>query len=623
MEKTGAIEPANLSAPSAVASPACALFGVERSASGRFWRTAYDEHDPACIRQARMLVQRHGLSDVVARILVGRGVETNAAAHFLSPRLRDLLPDPSVLSDMDAAAALAADMLAQEKPIAIFGDYDVDGATSAALLARAFRAFGHNPRIHIPDRLIDGYGPNISIVRDLHAAGVQLLVTVDCGTTSHKPLAEARRLGMRVIVLDHHQIGDRHPDVDAFVNPNRADDVSGQGHLAAVGVAFLFLIALHRELRRRGHDAEIDLLALLDLVALGTICDLVPLTGLNRALAAQGLRVMGARTRVGIDALCAVAGLSGAVDARDCGFVLGPRINAGGRIGDAALGVRLLSSDDGNEARAIAGRLDTLNRERQALEALMLEAAEDQARAAMARDPDRQILTVAATDWHPGIVGLIAGRLTERHRRPALAIALGGGPDGVSVGSARSIPGVDIGALIRAAVAMGAVAKGGGHAMAAGLTLNDSRPETIATLAGYLEDNFARSLPGLPDRDPLTIDATLGAGGASLSLVEDIARLAPFGQGNPEPIFGFANLRVAHAAVVGQDGRHIRARLTGGDGATVEAIAFRWADRPAGELLLGAAGQCIHAAGCVSKNVWQGVQRSQLRLIDIASAGDR
>ena len=459
------------------------FLGVERSASGRAWRSRLDERGSA---RALAIAQRHETPELLARILAGRGVEVDDVEAFLDPTVKRLMPDPYTLTAMEEAAARIADAAVRGEKIAIFGDYDVDGATSSALLARFLRAAGLDPLIHIPDRIFEGYGPNSEAIRALASRGATLLITVDCGTTSIEPLAEARRLGMDVIVIDHHQADERLPDA-LVVNPNRLDDLSKLGHLAAVGLVFLAVVAVNRVLRQRGfwNEArpEPDLLSMLDVVALGTVADVVPLKGLNRAFVSKGLIALRRRESPGLTALMDAARLSGPPEPWHLGFLLGPRINAGGRIGRADLGVRLLMEDDPIEAARIAAELDRLNRERQAIEVGMLAEAEAEALAALGLEEKGAVVVTAAANWHPGVVGLIAARLKERFNRPAFAISLE--PGGTGTGSGRSIQGVDIGKVVRQAVADGLILKGGGHAMAAGVTL---KRDALAAFRAYLEN---------------------------------------------------------------------------------------------------------------------------------------
>ncbi|NBN62480.1 single-stranded-DNA-specific exonuclease RecJ [Microvirga tunisiensis] len=586
------------------------VLGVTRSANGQVWR---ERQTRAQALISLAMAQRLGLPDVLARVMAGRDVGLDEAEGFLDPTLKALMPDPSSLVDMDRAVARIADAVEAGVAIAIFGDYDVDGATSSALLARYLRALDLNPAIHIPDRIIEGYGPNGPAIEALHAAGARLLVTVDCGSTSFEAFETARRLGLDVVVIDHHQCGVELPPVAALVNPNRQDDLSGQGHLAAVGVTFLVLVGLNRELRRRGlfqRRREPDLLGLLDLVALGTVCDVVPLKGLNRAYVTKGLIAMHGRGNPGLSALSDVARVGGKPAAYHLGFLIGPRINAGGRIGDAALGARLLTTLDDTEARAIAERLDALNAERQAMEAVMLEEGDAQAVMKIASE-DPAVLLTGSDGWHPGIVGLIASRLKEAHRRPAFAIAYD--ETGKGTGSGRSIAGVDLGRAVRKAVEEGLLEKGGGHAMAAGLTV---RREREAELSAFFNEMLKQDVEVAASNRELKIDAALTAGGATLDLVNGLERAGPYGAGHPEPVFAFPAHRISFADVVGNG--HVRATLAGADGQTLKGIAFKAAERPYGEALLASRGRPMHVAGVLSLDTWQGAQRVQLRILDVA-----
>lgn len=589
------------------------FLGVTRSALGRIWR---DRLDAAGLGRAEALAQIEGVPDIVARVLAGRGVEAADAARYLEPKLRDLLPDPSTLLDMDAAAERLARAAANGEKVAIFGDYDVDGACSAALLASFLKEAGARPRIHIPDRLIEGYGPNSEAIRMLAGEGATLLVTVDCGTTSHEPLAEARRLGLDIVVLDHHQAPELLPEVAALVNPNRQDDLSGLGHLCAAGVVFLALVATNRALRRQGFWAarggEPDLLATLDLVGLATVADVVPLKGLNRAFVRQGIAMLRGRSRPGLAALLDVAGLDGPVQPWHLGFLLGPRINAGGRIGDAGLGARLLMTDDEVEARTIAAELNRLNQERQEIEKRAVEEAVSQADRALMGDPELAVLLAASPDWHPGIVGLVAARLKERFRRPAFALALNG--EGGATGSGRSVAGVDLGRAVRQAVEAGLALKGGGHAMAAGITLAPGQGEAFhAFLAGRLAPDVALAR----ESEALLIDAALSAGGANPRLLAEIDKAGPFGSGCPEPAFVFPSHRLVDVMEIGSGG-HIRIKLRSGDGATIGGIAFRAAQEPIGRALLAARGETVHLAANLTLNRWGGNETAELRILDLA-----
>jgi single-stranded-DNA-specific exonuclease len=587
------------------------VLGVTRSALGRPW---LDRLDPMQGAIATAIAQGHGLPDVLAKVLAGRGVQVHEVPGFLAPKLRDLMPDPHQLRDMHGAAARLADAVLAKETVAIFGDYDVDGACSAALLAEFLRAAGTPYLIHIPDRITEGYGPNVEAIRSLTERGAKLLVTVDCGTTSHEPLAAAARLGLDSIVLDHHQAPEALPAAIAVVNPNRQDDLSGLGALCAAGVVFLALVALNRELRVRGFwagRAEPDLLASLDLVALATVADVVPLAGLNRAFVRQGLAVMRARRRPGLAAVFDAAGLSQPPECWHLGFLVGPRINAGGRIGDAALGSRLLLATDPAEAKKIAEELDRLNRERQEIEKAAVEEACAQVELSLAREPDAPVVVAASPDWHPGIVGLVAARLKERFHRPAFALARNG--DGNLVGSARSVPGADLGRGVRAAVEAGLALKGGGHAMAAGVTLAPAGLERFKDfMSARLRESVAQALLG----DALLIDATLTAGGARPELFAAVERAGPFGAGTPDPVFAFASHQVVDVREVGNG--HVRMRLRSGDGTILGAVAFRAAGQPLGRAMMAAQGRDLHAAGTLCLDRWGGGERVEIRVCDVA-----
>lgn len=610
-----------LSALSSTLSPAVSFggerrhfLGVERSLTGRAWRDRLDERASA---RALAIAQRHDLPDLLARVLAGRGVEIDDVPRHLDPTVRALMPDPSVLSGMDAAAARIADAAMRGETVAIFGDYDVDGATSAATLARFLRLAGIDPIIHIPDRLFEGYGPNVEAVRKLAGRGATLLVTVDCGTVSHEPLAEAARLGMETIVIDHHLADEMLPAALAVVNPNRLDDLSKLGHLAAVGLVFMTVVAVNRELRRRGFWSEArpepDLLDLLDLVALGTVADVVPLRGLNRAFVAKGLLAMRRRDHVGLTALMDVSRLNGPPEPFHLGFLLGPRINAGGRIGRASLGVELLLADDPIEAARIAAELDRLNVERRAIEVATVAQAEAEAMAALGIEEKGAAVVTAAEGWHPGVVGLVAARLKERFGRPAFAIALE--PGGIGTGSGRSIQGVDLGRVVRQAVAEGLLIKGGGHAMAAGVTL---RRDALAPFRAFLEATLGDAVAAARRDDALRIDGALTAAAATAETVATLAKAGPFGAGNAEPIVALPAHTIAYADEVGQ--AHVRVRLRSGDGTGVNAIAFRAVGQKLGAALTQNRGRAVHVAGCLALDRWQGEERVQLRILDVAEA---
>jgi single-stranded-DNA-specific exonuclease len=586
---------------------------VRRSVCGRAWRDRLDERANA---RALAITQRHGVSELLARVLAGRGVEADSVTEFLDPTVRRLMPDPDTLTDMPKAAVRLADAIERHERIAIFGDYDVDGATSTAVLAKFLRLAGSDPLIHIPDRLFEGYGPNTPAVEALADKGARLLVTVDCGTTSVAPLARAKALGLDVVTIDHHQVDEVLPPADALINPNRQDDLSGLGELAACGLVFMTVVALNRELRRRGFwhvlRPEPDLLDLIDLVALGTVADVVPLKGLNRAFVSKGLVAMRRREHVGLTALMDAARLTGPPECWHLGFLLGPRINAGGRIGRADLGARLLLEEDATQAGAMAAELDRLNRERQVIEQQTVAEAEAEAMAALGLEEKGAVVVTEGAGWHPGVVGLVAARLKERFGRPAFAIALE--PGGIGTGSGRSITGVDLGAAVRHAVAAGLLLKGGGHAMAAGITI---APDKLAAFRAFLEEALHEDVEKARHEDCLEIDGAISAAGATVPMLHDIARAGPFGAGHPEPVFALPSHTIVYAEEVGQS--HVRARLRGGDGTLINAIAFRAAGKPLGAALLANRGSSIHAAGTLSIDRWNGQERVQFRVMDLAA----
>ena len=589
-----------------------AFLGVAQSVTGKLWRDRLDARGAA---RALAIVQRYQLPEMLARVLAGRDVGIEEVEDFLDPTIRKLMPDPYTVTQMEAAAKRIADAATRNERVAIFGDYDVDGATSAALLAWHLRHCGLDPLIHIPDRLFEGYGPNTEAVRMLAGKGATLLVAVDCGTTSLEPLAEARRLGMSVVVIDHHQCGEQLPEVEALVNPNRLDDLSGLGHLAAVGLVLVTLVAVNRELRERGfwtgEMPEPDLLGMLHHVALGTVADVAPLTGLNRAFVAKGLIAMRRRDHVGHTALMDVSRLNGPPEAWHLGFMLGPRINAGGRIGRADLGVRLLLEADISEAARIAAELDRLNTERRVIEQMAEAQAEAEALASLGLEDKGSVIVTASEGWHPGVVGLVASRLREKFSRPAFAIALE--PGGIGTGSGRSISGVDLGKAVRQAVKDGLLMKGGGHAMAAGVTL---RKERLAEFRAYMESALAHDVANSRHENELFIDGAVSARAVTPELVATLNRAGPFGSGNPEPVVALPSHQLVYADEVGQ--AHLRLRFKSGDGAIVNGVAFRSIGQKLGNALIAHRGQPLHVAGSLAVDRWQGTERVQLRVLDVA-----
>lgn len=589
-----------------------AFLGVAASVQGRRWRLRNTDD-----RLALALAQRAGLPEVLGRVLAGRGVDIDSLDDHLNPSLRRLLPDPSRFRDMDAAADRLASAIIAGESVAVFGDYDVDGATSSALLSRFFAALGKPLRVYIPDRLKEGYGPNAPALRRLAGEGVKVVVTVDCGTLAFAALEDAASAGLDVLVVDHHLAEPRLPRAIAVVNPNRLDETPGFGQLAAVGVAFLLIVATNRMLRERGFFVtdriEPDLRNWLDLVALGTVCDVVPLTGLNRALVAQGLKVLRARGNAGLAALADIAGVSEPPGAYHLGFLLGPRVNAGGRVGEAALGTRLLACDDPREATAIAMQLDGYNRERQEIEAAVL----DEALKELEHVPETAALAlVARPGWHPGVIGIVAARVREQAGRPSFVIALDD-DTGLGKGSGRSIPGVDLGAAVVAAGQAGLLVNGGGHAMAAGLTVESAK---LNELKAFLNERLAAAVLAAGASASLGFDGALGIGGASTELYEQLERLGPYGSGNPEPRFALPAARVMQADVVGTS--HVRCLLTAADGSgtRLKAIAFRAIDNDLGPALLQArqTGAALHLAGHLRADHWRGERRVQFVLEDAA-----
>jgi single-stranded-DNA-specific exonuclease len=577
-----------------------AFLGVETSATGRRWvARAYDE------RLALALAQRHALPDLIARSLASRGLALDEASGFLDPKLRDVLPNPSLFRDMDKAALRMMDAIKRDEKIAVFGDYDVDGATSSALLIRFARAAGVELRLYVPDRLKEGYGPNVGAMQKLAGEGVTLIICVDCGTTAHEPLDAAQKAGCDVIVLDHHASEPVLPPAYAIVNPNRLDDANDYGALAAVGVTYLFVIAVNRVLREAGwytSRPKPDLLAWLDLVALGTICDVVKLTGLNRVFAAQGLRVMSQRRNAGIAALAAVAGLKGSMDTYAAGFMLGPRVNAGGRVGEADMGAKLLSTNDESAASSLAQQLHTLNNERRAIEAQVLAEAE-----AITLTENMPMAFVASENWHPGVIGIVASRLKDRFHHPALVVALNGD---IGKGSGRSVNGVDLGAVIIAARQAGLLINGGGHKMAAGFTVARDK---IDALRDFLAERIGKQIAAEPLVPTLTLDGLAASTALQPDFVRMLSTLGPFGSGNAEPRFALADCRIVRADIVGE--KHVSVIFMQG-GARLRGIAFRAMDNGLGAALLDPNRRDCHLAGHLRLDEWQGEERVQLHIAD-------
>lgn len=594
-----------------MASTETSILGLERSLSGRLWRWRGGNMDFA----GGSATLEH---DLVTQLLLSRGVGPDDVERQRDPTLRAFLPDPSLFRDMDAAAERLAQAVLTGERLTVYGDYDVDGATSAALLIRLLRALGHDADYYIPDRLLEGYGPSGEALVRLAEQGSSLIVTVDCGAMAHQALDMAHEAGVDVIVVDHHKCSAELPRAAALVNPNRLDESdvgAAHGHLAAVGVAFLLAIATVRALRQRGYfetRKEPDLFALLDLVALGTVADVAALHGLNRAFVAQGLKVMARREGVGMAALIDASRLTRAPTCSDLGFALGPRINAGGRVGESTLGVRLLITEDPEEARAIAAQLSQLNEERRGIEAEVQEAAEAQVDA----QHNRAVLTLAGRGWHPGVIGIVAGRIKEKTGKPAVVIALDADEDGNGKGSGRSISGVDLGAAIIAAREHGLLLAGGGHAMAAGLTV---APDKLEALGEWLDHQLGSAVSAAQANQALLLDMALAPGGLKPSLVEAMDSAGPFGVGWPGPRIAVGPVRLVKADVVGTD--HLRLIVRGDDGASFKAIAFRAASSAMGQTLLHATHhRRLWLAGRAKIDDWASRPQAELHLEDAAFA---
>jgi single-stranded-DNA-specific exonuclease len=587
-----------------------AVFGIDRSLSGKAWRWRGGNMELAG--------GAAGLEDdIITQLLLARGVAREDLARHRSPSLRSFLPDPSEFNDMDAAAERIAEAVLARETVTVYGDYDVDGATSAALLIRLFRMLGHTANHYIPDRLLEGYGPSGEALVRLGASGSSLVITVDCGAMAHEALAAAHDAGIDVIVVDHHKCAAELPRTFAMVNPNRLDEnaiAGAHGHLAAVGVAFVVAVAVVRTLRRRGFfagKAEPDLLSLLDLVALGTVADVAAIHGLNRAFVAQGLKVMARRDNIGLAALIDASRLSRAPSCSDCGFALGPRINAGGRVGEATLGVRLLTTEDPDEARAIAEQLSRLNDERRSIEFAVQEAAE----AMVASQHNRAVLTLAGKGWHPGVIGIVAGRIKEKTGKPALVIALDENT-GQGKGSGRSVSGVDLGAAIIAARDHGLLVAGGGHAMAAGLTVEADR---IEALGEWLDERLGEAVARASGERTTLLDLAVAPRGLTPELVETLDSAGPFGVGWPGPRVAVGPVHLVKADIVGEN--HLRLIAGGADGASLKAIAFRMADSDLGQALLhGARGRRLWLAGRAKVDDWGPRRQAELHLEDAAWA---
>ncbi len=585
------------------------LLEVARSVSGHRWKfREYEE------RVVKTLMQSFGFSEVLAKILAGRGVSAETSEDYLKPTIRNLLPDPLHYRDMSQAAERLAEAVRKREKIAIFGDYDVDGATASSVLKRYFASVGVESRIYIPDRIDEGYGPNEKAITELWESGSRVLVTVDCGTVSYEPLAVAKRLGFDTIVVDHHMGGDLLPEAYAVINPNRMDETTEHRYMCAAGVSFMLVVAVNTKLREQGFFntcKEPNVLNLLDLVALGTICDVMPLVGANRAFVSQGLKIFANRSNVGLAALADVSKLSEKPAVFHLGFVLGPRINAGGRIGEASLGARLLTTNDVAEAKEIAMTLNKLNEERRAIENIVEEEATKIVEREGIKEP---FLMPVGYGWHQGVVGIVASRLKDRYYRPTAVVTI---HNGVAKASARSITGVDLGAAVGSARDSGLLLSGGGHAMAAGFTFEESK---LVEVKNFIRERLSGQVEGNSNRI-INLDGALSVNAINTSLASELEKAAPFGTGNPEPRFVLANCRVVDVQVVGT--AHIRCILDdGGIGGKnkVYAMAFRSMGTPLGEFLLGSRGKNLHIATRLRLSNWQGRDRVETQIDDAVLA---
>lgn len=598
----------NFTAASEGSGAATTVLSVEKSVLGKRW--VFAESDE---RLAAGIAQAHNLPEMVSRVLVSRGVGFDDVKDFLEPTLKAQLPNPSALKDMDKAADRIADAIMTGEKVAVFGDYDVDGATSSALLKRFFKAQGRDLRVYIPDRINEGYGPNSTALLKLKDEGMRVVITVDCGITAFEPLATGAAAGLDIIVLDHHRAEPQLPPVNAVVNPNRLDDTSGQGQMAAVGVTFLAIVAVNRKLRAQGWYNETRpeprILQWLDLVALGTVCDIVPLTGVNRAYVSQGLRIMAMRMNPGIAALADLAAVSEPPNTFHAGFVFGPRVNAGGRVGESDLGWRLLSTDDKLEARVLAQKLHEYNAERKHIEDDVLDAALGYVEDKVKNDI---VILAAGEGWHPGVIGIVAARIKERYNRPTCVVSFD--EKGIGKASARSVTGIDLGAAIISAKEAGLLIAGGGHKMAAGFTVARNK---FGALCEYLNNHVNEQLKGETYVPVLKLDSVLSTPALTLDLVDKLATLAPFGAGHSEPRFALTGVKVVKATVVGE--RHVSCYIQdSAGGASVKGIAFRAMDTALGETLLKAGSTPLNLAGHATINTWQGNKSVNFQIVDAA-----
>ncbi len=589
------------------------FLGVEHSARGFTWKDRLAPHQQNI---GIAIAQHNDIPEILGRVMASRGATLENSESFLDPSLRDLMPDPHTLQDMQKGAERIAQAIIKHENIAVFGDYDVDGGTSSALMTRFFAAHGLQNKTYIPDRMKEGYGPNEGAIRSLMQEGATLIITVDCGISSYEALEVAKGTKTDIVIIDHHQAEPVLPDVHAVINPNRQDDLSGQGHLCAAGVVFLVMVDIVRILRAKGwyNDKRPapNLLQWLDLVALATVCDVVPLTGLNRAYVIKGLQVMHNRQNIGLRSLFDIASVNSEPNPYHLGFILGPRINAGGRIGNPGLGAQLLSTNDEKQAQNIAIQLDSLNKQRRDMEADMVEEAISQAEKKLEEHPDLAMLIVASHDWHKGLVGLVASRLTERFRRPTLAISWTGENE-EGTGSARSIAGVDLGAAVRAALKAHVIIKGGGHAMAAGLSLKENM---FDEMKAFFQSEVGAATKGARAAPVLEIDGALTARAATFDFVDLLEKAGPYGSEHPQPRFVFPSHSCKNPQIVGAV--HVRCSIVAGDNSRLDAIAFRAADTELGQTLLESSGMPLHIAGQIKRSSWNGREKIEVIIDDVA-----
>ena len=583
---------------------------VQRSLSGRRWTPRLQDE-----RLAQAIAERHELPEILGRVMAARGVGLDEAEAFLNPTIRSLMPQPSALKDMEKGAERLAEAIIAQTRIGIISDYDVDGVSSAAIFQLFLRAVGSDAIIHVPDRLTEGYGPSEHAVRLLNEQGCDLLLTLDCGVLAHDPLAHAAELGMETIIVDHHQAGEILPEAHAVINPNRQDDISGFGYLCAAGVVMILVATVNKLLRAKGwyspERPEPNMLQWLELVALATVCDVVPLKGLNRAYVTQGLKIMSRRENLGLAMLSDIARLKRTPDVYALGFVLGPRLNAAGRIGHADLALELLTTRDKGRANQLAQELEQLNRQRQSIEMRVVDAAALQAEAALGKEHRSSVIVVTNDGWHPGVVGLAAARLKERYQLPSFVLA-SNPKTGFASGSGRSIAGVDIGGAVRAALEVGVIVKGGGHAMAAGITVEIAK---LAEFRSFLEEKLAAAVSNAAE-NALQIDGALTASGATLDLIELLEQAGPYGSAHPAPVFAFPAHKVVYADPAGSD--HIRCTLASADGTRIKAIAFRAMGTELGETLLTERKLPLHFAGRLTIDEWGAKRDPSLQIEDIA-----